>query len=517
MPDNASNNNRIAKNTLLLYGRMILMMAIALYTSRVILNTLGVVDYGIYNVVGGVVTMFTFLYGSLVTSTQRYLNYELGKGDTEKLKKVFTASNYLLGIVAIVLVLLSETVGLWFFYNKMIIPDNRMTAAIWVYQLSILTMIVQVMSASYNSVIIAHEKMNVFAVISILEVVLKLAIVYLLLVWNVDKLILYAILVAAVQLLIRFIYTRYCKTHFEEAKLVKGVEISLMVEMGKFAGWNMWGGLAFTLFGTGLNLLLNMFFGPIVNAARAVAVQVEGAIARFSDNFLVAVNPQITKLYAQNNLQEMNNLVFRASKFSCYLLLLLSLPVVMETETIFTVWLKTVPDYTISFVRILIAIMIIDAMAKPLMVAAIATGNVKKYQTVIGGILIAIVPIAYVVLKLGGDPTSVYVVHLSIAIVAFFARLYIIRPLIRLSISRYMTTVMLPCSLVAGMSVCVSFFLKIFLPSSLFFSFFICVLSVLLVGLFAYLFGLSRNERVYINNKCKVLLNKVARHDKNNR
>lgn len=513
MPDSASNNKRIAKNTLLLYGRMLLIMAVSLFTSRVVLNTLGIEDYGIYNVVGSVVTMFAFLNGALVTSTQRYLTFDLGKGDFEHLKIVFTTSIYIHALISLVIVLLAETAGLWFFYNKMVIPEERMTAAMWVYQLSIVTMVIQVMSAPYNSIIVAHERMGVFAVISILETILKLLIVYALLIWSGDKLIFYAILVALVSLLIRVVYTRYCKKHFEESVLVKGIDRTLLNEMAKFAGWNIWGNLAATLFGTGLNLLLNVFFGPIVNAARGITVQVETAIAQFSTNFLMAVNPQITKLYAQDNLGEMHRLLFRASKFACYLLLMISLPVAMETKSILTLWLKIVPDYTVQFVQILLAILIIDSMARPLMTAAAATGDVKKYQSIIGGILLSIVPIAYIVLKLGGNPTSVYIVHLSVCIVAFIARLLIIRPMISLSLRNFFVSVILPCGLVAALSLASSMAVKMFLPEGMLGTTLVCAISALLVVLFAYSTGLSKGERSFVNEKALMVFNKVRHHD----
>ncbi len=507
------NNQRIAKNTLFLYGRMLLIMAVSLYTSRVVLNALGVEDYGIYNVVGSVVTMFAFLNGALVTSTQRYLTFGLGKGDIEQLKRVFTASIYIHGLISLFIVILAETVGLWFLYNKMVVPEERMVAAMWVYQLSIVTMVIQVMSTPYNAMIVSHERMGVFAVISILETVLKLAIVFVLLVYSGDKLILFAILVAAVQLFVRLVYTHYCNRHFEESVLVRGIDKSLLVEMGKFAGWNIWGNLAATLFGTGLNLLLNVFFGPIVNAARGIAVQVETAIAQFSTNFLMAVNPQITKLYAQNNLEEMHRLLYRSSKFACYLLLLFALPIVMETETILTIWLKIVPEYTVSFLRILLVIVIIDSMARPLMTAAAATGDVKKYQSLIGGILLAIVPIAYVVLKLGGDPTSVYIVHLSICVVAFLARLLIVRPMINLSLRNYFISVIVPCGFVTVFSFVLSLAIKNILSDGIVNSFLACAASALFVTLFSYTLGLSKGERTFVNTKIKGLLSKVTQHD----
>jgi len=513
MPDNNTNNKRIAKNTLLLYARMLLITIVSLYTSRVVISALGVVDYGIYNVVGGIVTMFAFLNGAIVTSTQRYLTFDLGKADFEHLKKVFTTSVFILGLISLIIVLLAETVGLWFFNNKMVIPEDRMTAAMWVYQLSIFTMVIQIMSAPYNSIIIAHERMGVFAVISVIETILKLLIVYLLLIWSRDKLVLYAILVSVVQLFVRFIYIHYCKKNFEESVIMKSIDRSLLSEMFKFAGWNIWGQLAAVLFRTGLNILLNMFFGPIVNAARGIAVQVESVVAQFSTNFLMAANPQITKLYAQNNLQEMHGLIFRSSKFACYLLLIFAMPIIMETEPIITLWLKKVPEFTVPFIRILFCIVIVDTMAKPLMIAAAATGDVKKYQSIIGGILLAIVPIAYVALKMGGDPTSVYIVHLSIAVIAFIVRLLIIRPMIRLSLKQFFTAVILPCSLVSLFSFILSLLIRQLLPEGLLYMFIVCAISALLVAFFAYSIGLTKGERTFVNVKIVKVVNIITRHD----
>ena len=501
MPDTTSNTKRIAKNTMLLYFRMLLTMLVSLYTSRVVLNALGVEDYGIYNVVGGVVTMFSFIYGALVTSTQRYLTYELGKGNMEQLKKVFTASIHIYVVISVFIILLGETIGLLFFYNKMIIPDSRMTAAMWVYQFSIVTMVIQVMSAPYNSVIIAHEDMNVFAAVSILEVVLKLAIVYILLLCIGDKLIFYAIMLASIQLLIRFIYTFYCKKHYEESIIIKNFDKTLVIEMSKFAGWNIWGNLAATMFGTGVNLLLNVFFGPVVNAARAVAVQVESAIVQFSTNFLIAVNPQIIKSYAQNDFAGLHTLLYRSSKISCFLLLMLSLPVIMETEIILTLWLKIVPEYTISFLQLLLCIMIVDAIARPLITAATATGDVKKYQSIIGGILLTIVPISYFVLKLGAPPISVYIVHLIVAIVAFIVRLIIVRPMIKLSLSHYIKLVILPCFFVVVISFVISYVTKFALPETILSSIIVCLVSVLSVAVSSYFIGLTQRERTFIKEK----------------
>ncbi len=509
--DNSSNNKRIAKNTMLLYVRMLFIMAVQLFTSRVVLNTLGVVDYGLYNVVGGIVTMFAFLNGAMVTSTQRYITFELGKGNMQRLKEVFTTCVQIHLIISLIIIILGETVGLWFLYEKMVIPADRFTAALWVYQLSILTMCVQVMSVPYNSDIVAHEQMGVFAAISVIEVVLKLAVVYMLIIGNFDKLILYAILIAAIQLLIRFFYTKYCNKHFVESRLIRGFDKQLVMEMGKFMGWNIWGNLAASLFGTGINLLLNMFFGPVVNAARAVAVQVETAIAQFSSNFLMAVNPQITKLYAQNNLQDMHKLLFRASKFTFILMLVISLPVVVETELILKAWLKIVPDYTVIFLRLLLAIVTIDSVARPLMTAAAATGNVKLYQSLIGGILLSIVPVSYVVLKLGGSPASVYVVHLVICIIAFLTRLWVIKPMIKLSIRQFTNSVILRCALVLAVSLLLCLLVKFLLPEGILPTIIVCVACVLVASATSYLLGLDREERQFVNTKSLELIHKFAR------
>ena len=299
----SDNNKRIAKNTLLLYVRMFFMMGIALYTSRVVLNTLGVEDYGIYNVVGGLVSMFGLLNGSMSSATQRYITFELGKGDGKSLNKIFSLSLQIHALIAIVTVLLVESVGLWFLYNKMTIPPERMTAAFWVLQASALTFIFSIMSVPYNADIIAHERMSAFAYISIIEAVLKLAIVYMLLVVPFDKLIVYAILLAVVQLSIQFCYMVYCHRHFPESRYRHVKDWRLFKEMTSFAGWNMFGGLSSISFNQGLSMLLNVFFGPVVNAARAVATQVQGAIQMFITNFQMALNPQIVKTYAQGEFE----------------------------------------------------------------------------------------------------------------------------------------------------------------------------------------------------------------------
>lgn len=511
MPESQLNNKRIAKNTVLLYFRMLFMMAVQLYTSRVVLNTLGIEDYGIYNVVGGIVAMFGFLNAAMTTSTQRYITFELGRKNLERLKLVFTTSVNIHILISIIVVLLAETVGLWFLYEKMVIPAERFTAAMWVFQLSIVTTVITIMSYPYNAAIVAHEKMSVFAYISILEVVSKLLIVYMLTIWNHDKLIFYAILYATIQLLVRFCYSEYCTRHFEETKYHWIIDKQLFKEMVVFAGWNLWGNLAAILFSQGLNMLLNVFFGPAVNAARAISVQVQGAIAQFSNNFQMAVNPQITKTYASGEFEEMYKLIHRGGKFSFFLLYILCLPVIIEAPLILEIWLKVVPDYTVIFLRLMIITMMIDSTANSFMIAASATGNVKVYQSVVGGILLAILPISYVALRLGGAPWSVFLVHLIVTCIAYFARLFIVGRLIKLDILHFLKDVVVRCILISIIAAIVPIAIHYTFDSSYILVLSNIIICVIVSSMSCYFLGLDKVEKSFVNSKIKGVLKKITK------
>ena len=511
MSQTSDNNKRIAKNTLFLYFRMLFLMGISLYTSRVVLNTLGVEDYGIYNVVGGIVAMFGFINYSMSSATQRYITFALGKGDKNRLQTVFSTTLQIHTLIAGIIVLLGETIGLWFLYNKMQIPADRMDAAFWVLQCSIISAMVMIISVPYNSDIIAHEKMSAFAYISILEAVLKLVIVYLLVVTSLDKLIFFAFLVLGVQVLIRFCYSIYCNKHFEETKYRHVWDKALFKEMTSFAGWSMFGNLAFVLFGQGLNLLLNVFFGPVVNAARGVAVQVQAAIQQFVGNFQVALNPQITKTYAQGELQEMRKLMFRSSRFSFFLLFFLSLPVLFETNFILTVWLKTVPDNTVIFLRIIICTSLIYTIANPMITANQATGKVKLYQAVCGTILLLILPVSYVCLRLGCPAYSVFIVHFVMEAIAQIARMVMLRPLIGLRLRDYFFNVYLKILIVVLVSVILPGLVYFTMDDNVLRFFAVGLACVLSVGFSAYFLGLSTNERVFVRSKIVGVISKIRR------
>ncbi|HAX57849.1 MAG TPA: hypothetical protein DCY08_10550 [Bacteroides stercoris] len=511
MTHNATNNKRIAQNTILLYFRMLFMMVVSLYTSRVILSILGVEDFGIYNVVGGIVGLFSFLNGSMSTATQRYLTFEIGMDNIQNLRKVFSLCITIHFIIALIIFILAETIGLWLLTTQMNIPPERVDAAMWVYQLSIFTCIILIMSVPYNADIIAHEKMGTFAYISIFEVTTKLLIVYLLNYINYDKLKVYAILMFCIQCIIRVIYGIYCKRHFIETQYKFIWDSKLIKEMFGFAGWNMFGIIASIGITQGINILLNMFFSPIVNAARGIAVQVQNAITGFSANFQLALSPQITKSYAQHEIKQMHKLIFASSKYSFLLLYFLSLPLLIETCQVLQWWLKEVPDHTINFVRIMLCISMVNVMADSFMVASQATGKIRTYQILVGGALLFIVPTAYIALKLGYPPESVFFTHLLYAILAQIIRVYLVRKLVHFSIFNYIKNVVIRIIAVA--------LLSLILPLFCYFSMNISFIRFLIVGITAvlsviistYFIGLEKTERNFIKTQIQ---NKLYRGKK---
>lgn len=506
MSDSSANNNeRIAKNTIFLYFRMILLMAVSLYTSRVVLSTLGIEDYGIYNVVGGFIGMLAFLNGAMSGSTQRFITVELGRGDEESLKKVFSTCLIIHGMIAVLVFVIAETLGLWFVMEKMVIPEGRMTAAMVVYQCSIITSIIQIMSYPYNADIVAHEKMSAFAYISIYEVFANLGIVFLIRIGNFDRLALYAVALLLVKVSVIMVYRIYCKRNFIEASMKKVFDKTLIKQIFAFTGWNLWGGMAGTLMGQGVNVLLNLFFGPAINAARGLAVQVQSAVHMFATNFQTAMNPQIMKTYASGEINAMHLLVFRSAKFTFMLLLCIMLPLAVEIDTVLEIWLKEVPAYTNIFVCLMFVICMIDSVSNPFMTAAAATGKVRIYQSVVGGILISIVPLAYIVLKLGGNPYSVFFVHIAVGLIAYTARLLIVNKLIKLSIREYFAHVIIPCVLVLLPSALFAVFIKQFMPDGILFTFINVAIIVVVTAIISFLLGLSKHERSFILNKVRMI------------
>ena len=424
MSNNTNNSKQLAKNTLFLYGRMLFSMVVSLYTSRLILQYLGVENYGIYNVVGGLVAMFGIISGSLSTSISRNLTFELGKGDMEKLKKIYSMSiNIQLILIAIVIVL-GETFFVWFLNNKMVIPAERLTAANWILQFSLITFALGLFTVPYNAAIIAHERMKAFAYIGIVEVILKLVIVYLLSISPIDVLIFYGILVFFVATGMQIVYIIYCRRQFEECKYTFIKDKTIFKELVGFATWNFVGSTSSVLRSEGVNILLNLFFGPVINAARGISMQVNNALNSFVTNFMTALTPQITKAYAKKDFDYLLNCVYRGSKFSYFLLYFLSLPIIIKTDYILNLWLVEVPETTTWFVRCVLLFSLADTLSRPLINANNATGDIKVYQLVIGSLNLTVLPIAYVALKLGAPPYSPVLVSVVVSIIGIYPRIY---------------------------------------------------------------------------------------------
>ena len=508
-----ANNKRIAKNTMLLYGRMLLLMAISLYTSRVILNALGVEDYGIYNIVGGVVAMFSMLSGSLSAAISRFITFELGKGNKENLAKVFSASVTIqLGICAIVM-LLAETFGLWFLNSKMVIPENRLYAANWVYQLSLVTFVISLVSIPYNAAIIAHERMSAFAYISIFEAVNKLIVAYFIIISPIDKLIFYAIMIAMIAIIIRLIYGVYCKKRFEECTYHFIYDHELLKQMFGFAGWNFIGASSALLRDQGGNIVINLFCGPAVNAARGIAFQVNTAVHSFVTNFMTALNPQITKSYASGDYQYMMTLIFQGARLSYYILLLLSLPVIVNTHYILHIWLGQVPEHTVLFVQLVLIFGMCESISSPLITAMLATGKIRNYQLVVGGFQMLNLPVSYILLRFGAIPETVLIVAIVISQLCLVSRLYMLRGLIGLKARDFIKKVYANVIEVTILSVIVPFLLAIVLNNDFLNFIVLSIITVVSTLLVVFYVGCTMEERQFVVSKVKMII--LKKYDKN--
>lgn len=497
----SDNKKRIAKNTIFLYMRMIVLMATSLYTSRIVLASLGVKDFGIYNVVGGVVTCLGFLSGTLSTASSRFITVALGKGDMMQMKKIF--SNVLLVNLALCIVVLiaGETCGLWFLYEKMLIPQDRMNAAIWVYQLSIVTVLLNIISVPYNAAIIAHEKMKAFAYISLFDAFAKLGVAYLITVSSgIDKLIFYASLLFFIQLVDRIIYGQYCVRNFAETKFEFSYDKTLLKEMGTFIGWSAYGSLVSVGFTQGLNILLNLFFGPAVNAARAIAVQVQNAINSFVLNFQTALNPQLTKNVSAEKYEQAKSLLIVSSKFSFFLMCALGIPVIANASYILNIWLKEVPEHTVNFVQLMVVVCLFQTLANPLRIVNQAEGHIKKFQMYECSYLALIVPLAYIALKCGLKAESVFIIQLLIEITAQFIRIKIVAPKINMSIYEYINGIYFRIMPVLVLALLLIFLIQGKMPNGMTGFIANCAVLELCILVLIFIVGLNYQERTILIN-----------------
>ncbi|PKP41376.1 MAG: hypothetical protein CVT93_08525 [Bacteroidetes bacterium HGW-Bacteroidetes-10] len=493
----------------MLYMRMLLSLAVSLYTSRIVLNTLGVQDFGIYNVVGGFVSMLGFLNSSMSSATQRFLSFEIGRNDSFQFARVFSMSVSIHIFIGVIILILAESVGLWFVNVHLTIPPERLSAANWVYHFSVIAFIVGVISVPYNSVIIAHERMNVFAWVSIVEVSLKLLIVFMLLWFGFDKLKLYAVLVFVVSLIIRFIYSIYCNRNFPESKFRLFWDKPLFITLISYAGWSLWGSAAGVLYSQGVNVLLNIFFGPAINAARGIAYQVQGAINSFVSNFQMAMNPQIIKSYASDDIKYMHQLLFQGAKYSFFLLFALSLPIIIETEIILKLWLKIVPEYTVIFTQLVIVNILIDSISGPLMTAAQASGKIKLYQGVVGGLLLLILPLSYLFFKLGFPAESTFYISILISIIATYARLIILRNLVHINIVYFLKVVVSKIIIVCSIAIFIPLTFRIIMVESSFRFVLVGLSSITCTLCSIYFIGLNKTEKEYLFLTLQKTFNRV--------
>lgn len=493
-----TNNSTIAKNTLYLYLRMLFMMGISLYTSRVVLDALGIEDYGIRDVVGGVVGMFGVLNASISTATSRYITFSLGKNDLSHTKKVFSNAVIIHFIIATMVLLLCETIGTWFLNHKLIIPERRLFAANCVFQISLLSLFMYILQVPYNALITAYEKMNVYAYISIFDAVAKLLIVYLLIIIPFDKLITYTALGLLVSLLDILIYQIYCRRNFVESRFSFSIDKALFKDMFQFAGWNFFGSIAWMLRDQGVNVVLNLFMGPAANAARGVAMQVSGAVQSLSNNFTMAVIPQITKNYASGAFYEMEILAYRGAKFSFLLLFFLAFPLMLNLDFILGLWLKEVPVYA----NIFIILILIDSMSNslfstPFITSLMATGKIRNYQICISAIILCIVPTGYFVLKIGYDVATIFLVMIFFTTLSGFARYAFCVKQIGYQWTRLFQLVIIPLSLFVITSIPIPLLCKnfIFYQNNLSSFIFLCLIAMVCNTLSALYIGMTTHER----------------------
>lgn len=511
MINQQENTKQIAKNTLMLYVRMLFGMLVSLYTSRVVLQALGVEDYGIYNVVGGVVAMFSMISSSLSSSVSRFLTFELGRGDTQQLKKVFSTSLCIHFVLAGIVLLLAESIGVWFLNTRMTIPTDRLYAANCVFQASLIAFMFGLFSVPYNASIVAHEKMTAFAYIGILDIILRLCVVLFIayIPFSFDCLIVYSLLLVVVGVFMQVIYWIYCQQHFDECRLRLKFDRNSWKAMSIFAGWNFIGCTASLLKDQGVNVLLNLFGGPVVNAARGIASSVNTLISSFSGNFMTALNPQIIKSYAAGNYDYMFSLVERGSRFSYYILLMFALPILFETEFILTLWLGIYPEHTINFVRLILLVTLCDILSNTLINLQLATGKLRNYQLAVGGMLLMNFPLSYLCLKKGFPPESVLVIAMGVAVCCLFLRLLFLRKMVGLSIRRYLFDVCGNILIVTIASCLFPALIILQLSDGVLRFFLICITSVVSTAMSIYWIGCTSNERSFIRDKAFKIIRKV--------
>lgn len=504
-----SDNSRIAKNTIFMYIRMAITMLVGLYTSRVVLQVLGVEDYGLYNVIGGIISLFAVLNAALVNTTSRFITVSLAKGNDLETRQIFNMAFIIHLFVGVLIVILGETVGLWYLHNKLVIPEGREIAAEWLYQFTVVSAFLTTLIVPYNADIIAHEKINVYAIIQIIDVFLRLVIVILLKYTSTDKLIFYALLILLVSVFDFSVTFAYCRRVFQETKYLFYWSWKVFKDILRFIGWAIVGNFSNMFYTQGINLLLNAFCGPAANAARGVAVQVESLVKQFANNVQTAINPQILKSYAVKDMDRMYYLITASSRICFYLLFIISLPILLETDFLLSLWLGNVPDHTVNFVRIILMSVLLDALVNPMFTANLASGKLAIYHAPLAILMYAFMFVTYFVIKTTKIPESVFFCYLIACLIGFIMRIFIINRQIGLKPSKYLRQVLLPVFGVIIVSILPPFFVHKFFATGWIGFLITSSVAVFFVATTVYLFGITKAERAfavdYIFSKIKFL------------
>lgn len=490
-----ASTSRIAKNTIALYFRQILIMLVSLYTVRVVLNTIGAEDYGIFNVVAGVVTMFGFLSGAMATASQRFFSFEMGKGNNENLSKIFSVTLTIYAVIAIIIIVLAETAGLWFVNTRLVVPVQRLTAARWIYQCAVLSFLFTILTTPYMSLIIAHENMNVYAYVSIVEALLKLAVVFVLKIGKLDKLILYGILLLCVAVINTSLYRFYCRKHYAECKFRFVYDKEKFKEIFGFTGWTLFGQFTTIIRNQAVTILINQFFTPVVVAARSIAQQVTNAVSVFSANFNTSLYPPIIKEYSAGNKEEMFRLVNNGSKMTFFLMWIFTLPLVFHLDFVLSLWLKNIPEWTVLFTRLSLIEVLINSLSFPLQIAARAPGKMRTYELTLGIMQLFIFAFSFVFFNIGFAVWTTFVVSSAITVLMMIARLVIVKKQTGFSVRNFIVQVVFPLTAVCTISGVVAAVMFMFFPKTILSSVLQILFCVAETMACMYFIGMNKNQK----------------------
>lgn len=507
MPDNTSSNKRIAKNTLFLYIRMAFVLIVSLYTTRVVLRVLGVDDYGVFNVVCGFVSMFGFLNTSMSNAIQRFYNYEIGKNGGKELTSVYNCSLLIQVLLAIAIIILVESFGLWYLNNKLVIASDRLPAARLIFQFAIIQMLFLVIQIPYSAAIMAFEKMDYYALVSIIDVIIKLGVVLILPYIPFDKLIFYGLFLVLISLTNFLLYFVYAKRHFEQIKWRGEISKKRLVSILSFSGWNIMGSFAYVVKNQGSAVVLNRFFGTVLNAAYGVANQVMAAIKQFSTNIIISFRPQLVQSYAEGNYTRTKNLMFSMSKITYLLMLALSLPLIIEMKYVLGLWLGEIPQYTTSLTILAIISMLLSNFNTPVVQVVHAVGKMKKFQIITSLIICSIVPLAWLAFRMGGNPCYIFYVTIGVVCINQIACLVVLHSMFNYSYRDYLSQVIKPCLIVTLLTPILPYLLTLWLSESFIRLVLVCIMDVIVIGLTSYFLALTKAEKEMV----KQFINKILR------